>query len=85
MYITVYVPAVLRAGVIAPVVVLILNPEGMALYVPPGVPIRVTGWPVKRVLQNGFPGYVIIAVGEVTILTIVVAVTIAQPPAAGIV
>jgi hypothetical protein len=37
------------------------------------------------VLQNGFPAYEIIAVGDVAIVTGAVVVTIVQPPAAGIV
>ena len=42
VYVTVYVPAVLVLGVIAPVLASIVNPAGDALYVPPAVPVRVT-------------------------------------------
>ena len=55
MYVTVYVPAVLALGVIAPVLELMLKPVGLALYVPLAVPTRVTDCAVVRVLQNGEP------------------------------
>ena len=50
-----YVPAVDEEGVIAPVVELIINPAGDAVYVPPVVPVRVTACPVVSDLQNGVP------------------------------
>ena len=55
VYVTVYVPAVLELGVIAPVLVLILKPAGLELYVPLAVPTRVTDCVLVRVLQNGEP------------------------------
>jgi hypothetical protein len=42
VYVTVYVPAVLVPGVIAPVLALIVNPV-VEEYLPPEVPVRVTG------------------------------------------
>ncbi len=39
VYVTVYVPAVLVLGVIAPVLALMLNPDEFELYVPPVVPL----------------------------------------------
>ena len=42
MYVTIKVPAVLVLGVIAPVLALILKPNGLTVYVPPAVPVRVT-------------------------------------------
>ena len=55
VYVTVYVPAVLVLGVIAPVLELMLKPVGLALYVPLAVPTRFTDCAVVRVLQNGEP------------------------------
>ncbi len=55
VYVTVYVPAVLVLGVIAPVLELILKPAGLELYVPLAVPTRVTDCALVRVLQNGEP------------------------------
>lgn len=42
VYVTVYVPGVLVPNVTSPVDTLIDNPAGLAVYVPPGVPVRVT-------------------------------------------
>ena len=45
VYVTVYVPAVLEDGVIAPEVPLIVNPAGILVYVPPvyaPVPLKLT-------------------------------------------
>jgi hypothetical protein len=42
LYVTVYVPDVDVEGVIAPVLALIVNPAGDAVYVPPVVPVSVT-------------------------------------------
>ena len=55
VYVTVYVPAVLVLGVIAPVLELILKPDGLELYVPLAVPTRVTDCELVIVLQNGEP------------------------------
>ena len=55
VYVTVYVPAVLVFGVIAPVLELKVNPVGLAVYVPLAVPTRVTDCVLVRVLQNGEP------------------------------
>jgi hypothetical protein len=53
----VYVPAVLDEGVITPVVVFMLTPDGVALYVPPlnaPVPVNVTEAEFT-VVQKGVP------------------------------
>ena len=42
VYVTVYDPAVLVFGVIAPVEASIIRPAGEAEYVPPAVPVLVT-------------------------------------------
>ncbi len=54
VYVTVYVPAVLVLGMIAPVFGSILKPV-VEEYVPPVVPVWLTACPVVRVLQNGDP------------------------------
>jgi hypothetical protein len=54
VYVTVYVPAVLVEGVIAPVDASIINPA-VEEKVPPVVPVKVTLWPVANDLQNGEP------------------------------
>ena len=57
-YVTVYVPAVLDDGVMAPVPEFIVNPAGAALYVPPvytPVPVKVAAWAVLTDLQKGVP------------------------------
>ena len=54
VYVTVYVPAVLVLGVIAPVLALMLKPV-VEEYVPPVVPILRTDCALVRVLQNGEP------------------------------
>ena len=71
-------------GVIAPVAALIIKPA-VEEYVPPAVPALVTDCAVARLLQNGFPAYDIVAAGKVVIVIVLVAVTIPQPPDAGIV
>ena len=53
MYVTVYVPAVLKLGVIAPLLVFKLKLTGLELYIPPVVPIRFTFCSVLEVLQKG--------------------------------
>ena len=82
LYVTVYVPPVLAARLIAPVVELMVRPAGLALYVPPAVPVRVT-LAVPVALQYGDPAYVIEADGALTISIAAVAVKDAQPPEAG--
>jgi len=86
VYVTVYVPAVLELGVIAPVPGSMDNPAG-ALKVPPvyaPVPLNVTDCAVLTVVQKG-PAYEIVAVGTAVIVTELVAVTCGHPPAAAIV
>jgi hypothetical protein len=39
VYVTVYVPGVLVEGVMAPVLMLMESPAGVAAYVPPVVPV----------------------------------------------
>jgi hypothetical protein len=76
---------VLVPGLISPVEALMLNPAG-AENVPPiyaAVPLRVTGAEVEEV-QYGVPAYEIVAVGSAVMVTLVVAVTEAQPPAASV-
>jgi hypothetical protein len=63
-----------------------LKPEG-AENEPPvyaAVPPRVI-WAEVAEVQNGVPAYDIVAVGSAVIVTLVVAVTAAQPPAASVV
>ena len=52
--VTVYVPAVLVLGVIAPVLALILKPAAEE-YVPPVVPVCVTDCAVVIVVHHGEP------------------------------
>lgn len=52
-YVTVYVPAVLAEGVMAPVVAFKDKPAGLAVNVPPVAPVMVGVTPVVTVLQNG--------------------------------
>ena len=52
VYETVYGPAVLVLGVMAPVAALILNPAGVAVKVPPVVPVIVAGCGVVNDVQN---------------------------------
>ena len=54
VYVTVYVPAVLALGVIAPVLALMLNPVAEE-YVPPVVPVWVTDCAVVIVVHHGEP------------------------------
>jgi hypothetical protein len=53
LYVTVYVFGVLAARLIVPFETLMLNPAGVAEYVPPVCPILVTV--AVLVLQYGFP------------------------------
>ena len=50
-----YVPGVLLDAVIAPVEVLIDNPLGELLKVPPVLPVRLTACVPSKFLQNGEP------------------------------
>ena len=59
---TVQVPAVLKLGVIAPVLELIIKPV-VEEYVPPVVPVCVTDCALVRVLQNEELEQLIVAVG----------------------
>ena len=73
-------------GVISPVELLMLNPAG-ALNVPPvyaPVPDKLTDTELT-VVQKGVPVYEMVAVGTAVIVTDAVAITAAQPPAAGFV
>ena len=79
VYVTVQVPAVLVLGVIFPVFALKLKQNGLELYVPLAVPIRVTNCTLVRVLQNGESSQLILALGAAVIVTVVV-VTAEQPP-----
>ena len=54
VYVTVYVPGVLVFGVTVPVDALMVKPAGDAVYVPPVVPVRVTG-ALVRLEQYGLP------------------------------
>jgi hypothetical protein len=67
VYVTVYVPAVLSEGLMAPVEAFRLRPAGEEVYVPPvkvPVPDKFTFWEVVCDVQNGVPGYEIPAVGN---------------------
>ena len=81
---TVQVPAVLVLGIIAPVLALMLKPV-VEEYVPPVVPVCVTDCALVRVLQNGDPAQLILALGAVVMLTLAVVLTAAQGPVAAIV
>ena len=85
VYVTVQLPTVLELGVTAPVLELILNPDGLELYVPLAVPTRVTDCELVIVLQNGEPAQLILAFGAAVIVTVVVVLTAEQPPDAAIV
>ena len=54
VYVTVYVPAVLVLGMMAPVLALMLKPV-VEEYVPPVGPVCVTDCALVIVLQNGEP------------------------------
>ena len=86
VYVTVYTPAVLVLGVIAPVVASILNPAVEEKTPPvnePLVPENVTGCTVALFEQNG-EAYVIAAVGTAVTLIVPVALNEPQPPVNGI-
>ena len=78
---TVQVPAVLVLGVIAPVLALMLKPA-VEEYVPPVVPVCVTDCALVRVLQNGEPAQLILALGAAVMVTAAVVLTAEQPAAA---
>jgi hypothetical protein len=69
---------------IAPVDAFKESPDGLELYVPPTLPVRVT-LAVLALLQYGEPLYVIVALGAAVIVTEDVVLKTAQPPLAGIV
>jgi len=70
--------------VIAPVDALIVSPAGLALYVPPALPVCVT-LTGPALLQYGVPAYEIVALGAAVIVTDVVVLNSAQPSPAAIV
>ena len=78
VYVTVYVPASLVLGVIAPVLALIVKPD-VEEYVPLAVPTRVTDCALVIVLQNGDPAQLILALGAAMIVTLAVVLTAEQP------
>ena len=84
VYVTVQVPAVLVLGVIAPVLALILKPV-VEEYVPPVVPVWLIDCELERVLQNGDPAQLILALGAAMIVTLAVVLTAEHPPVAAIV
>ena len=55
VYLTVYVPGALELGIMEPDIDEIIKPDGIALYVPPDEPIRVTVRDVVMVLHHGEP------------------------------
>ena len=55
VYLTVYVPGADKFGFMEPDIVEIIKPAGIALYVPPDEPIRVTVRDVVMVLHHGEP------------------------------
>jgi hypothetical protein len=58
VYVTVYVPAALKDGVIAPVVLFIESPAGVDVKMPPAyepVPVSVTACADESERQNGVP------------------------------
>jgi hypothetical protein len=69
---------VLVEGVIAPELALIVSPA-VEEYLPPEVPVLVTGCVVVRLLQKGVPAYEMVAAGKVVIVIVLVAVTMPQP------
>lgn len=88
VYVTVYVPAALKDGMMAPVVLFIESPPGADVKMPPAyepVPESVTACAVESDLQNGAPVYDIEAVGTWFIVTEAVVVTGSQPPDAGVI
>jgi hypothetical protein len=73
VYVTVYVPPVDVPGVMAPVLALSVKPAGVALYVPPVVPVCVTDT-VPALVQIGDPAYAMVAEGVAVMVTLAVVV-----------
>ena len=82
VYVIVYVPGVLVDGLICPST-LKDNPEVDENT--PEFPDNETDWIVVSDEHHGVPLYEIVAVGKAVIVTVVVAETAGQPPAAGMV
>ena len=59
---------------------LIVNPVGVAEYVPPVVPVRVTACPVVSDRQNGVPAYDIVAAFGAVTVKVFDAVAVPQLP-----
>jgi hypothetical protein len=71
VYVTVYVPAVLVLGVIAPVLASMLNPVVFAVYVPPAV-TGSDGCCAKIIdEQYGEPEYVSVCVGGAVLIVMI--------------
>jgi len=79
------VPGLLAKIEISPVEPLRESPAGDDVYVPPVVPVLVTGLIVRSLLQKGAPAYDIVAAGACVIVIEVALVCDGQPPAAAIV
>ena len=77
-------PTVLALGVIVPELVLIFKPV-VEEYMPPVIPVCVADCALERVLQNGEPAKLILALGAAVIDNVVVVVTSEQPDDAAIV
>ena len=71
-------PTVLALGVIVHELVLILK-HVVEEYMPPVIPVCVADCALERVLQNGEPAKLILALGAAVIDTVVVVVTAEQP------
>ena len=71
-------PTVLALGVIVPELEFILKPV-VDEYMPPVIPVCVIDCALERVLQNGEPAKLILALGAAVIDTVVVVVTAEQP------
>ena len=83
LYVTVYDPAVLLDGKIAPVFISKLNPA-VEEYVPPVAPVKVGFWAVVTLVQNGSL-YEMFALSEFVIVTDVVVLIPEHPALAAIV
>ena len=60
-------PGELDEGVISPVTVLISSPAGTEVYAPPVVPVSTTSCGEEIPLQNGEPGYVMVALQRISV------------------
>jgi len=80
VYVTVYVPGKDEFVLICPVVPFMVSPA-VELNVPPVLPETTTDMR-PAFGQNGDPLYDMVAAGRAVMVTLVVAVTAAQPPAA---